>query len=60
VLLGLTGTWRQILSFCDGEIISNLMYEMRSKGARFLLGETIKSVEVTTLTTFTGTHGADA
>lgn len=37
----------QILSFCDSEIISNLMYEMRSKGARFLLGETIKSVEVT-------------
>lgn len=27
------------------------MYEMRSKGARFLLGETIKSVEVATPTT---------
>ncbi|KAF1319885.1 Pyridine nucleotide-disulfide oxidoreductase, partial [Globisporangium splendens] len=37
----------QILSFCDNEIISNLTYEMRSKGARFLLGETIKRVEKT-------------
>lgn len=36
----------EILSFCDNEIISNLTYEMRSKGARFLLGETIKHVEV--------------
>lgn len=41
--------WRflcQILSFCDDEVISTLKYEMRSKGARFLLGETIKHVEV--------------
>uniref|UniRef100_K3X332 NAD(P)(+) transhydrogenase (Si-specific) n=1 Tax=Globisporangium ultimum (strain ATCC 200006 / CBS 805.95 / DAOM BR144) TaxID=431595 RepID=K3X332_GLOUD len=37
----------EILSFCDNEIISNLTYEMRSKGARFLLGETINRVEKT-------------
>uniref|UniRef100_A0AAV1VDH0 NAD(P)(+) transhydrogenase (Si-specific) n=1 Tax=Peronospora matthiolae TaxID=2874970 RepID=A0AAV1VDH0_9STRA len=36
-----------ILSFCDREIISNLTYDMQSNGARFLLGETIKSVETT-------------
>ena len=36
----------QILSFCDREIISNLTYDMQSNGARFLLGETIKNVEV--------------
>ncbi|CAI5740939.1 unnamed protein product [Peronospora destructor] len=36
-----------ILSFCDHEIISNLMYEMQSNGARFLLGETVKKVETT-------------
>ncbi|RLN47192.1 hypothetical protein BBJ28_00004135 [Nothophytophthora sp. Chile5] len=35
-----------ILSFCDREIISNLTYDMQSNGARFLLGETIKKVEV--------------
>jgi NAD(P) transhydrogenase len=37
----------QILSFCDDEIVSMLKYEMRVKGARFLLGETIEKVEKT-------------
>ncbi|EQC27866.1 NAD(P) transhydrogenase [Saprolegnia diclina VS20] len=35
----------EILSFCDDEIVSSLKMEMRHKGARFLLGESIKSVE---------------
>ncbi|RHY96195.1 hypothetical protein DYB35_002857 [Aphanomyces astaci] len=33
-----------ILTFCDDEIVSALKMEMRHKGARFLLGETIQSV----------------
>ncbi|TMW67309.1 hypothetical protein Poli38472_012425 [Pythium oligandrum] len=37
----------EILSFCDDETISMLKYEMRNKGARFLLGETIDRVEKT-------------
>ncbi|KAJ0389548.1 hypothetical protein ATCC90586_010556 [Pythium insidiosum] len=36
----------EILSFADAEIVSMLKYEMRSKGARFLLGENIERVEV--------------
>ncbi|CCI50814.1 unnamed protein product [Albugo candida] len=35
----------EILSFCDDEIISTLTHEMRNHGARFLLGETIESVD---------------
>ncbi|KAF0696278.1 Aste57867_12976 [Aphanomyces stellatus] len=34
-----------ILSFCDDEIVGALKMEMRHKGARFLLGETIQKVE---------------
>ncbi|KAH9184861.1 hypothetical protein AeNC1_013163 [Aphanomyces euteiches] len=34
-----------ILTFCDDEIVSALKMEMREKGARFLLGETIEKVE---------------
>ncbi|KAJ0394748.1 hypothetical protein P43SY_004050 [Pythium insidiosum] len=37
----------EILSFADAEIVSMLKYEMRSKGARFLLGENIERVEKT-------------
>ncbi|RHZ25867.1 hypothetical protein DYB37_001369 [Aphanomyces astaci] len=36
-----------ILTFCDDEIVSALKMEMRHKGARFLLGETIQSVTPT-------------
>ncbi|RHY41535.1 hypothetical protein DYB30_006151 [Aphanomyces astaci] len=37
-----------ILTFCDDEIVSALKMEMRHKGARFLLGETIQSVTANT------------
>ncbi|CAM9371066.1 unnamed protein product [Heterosigma akashiwo] len=33
-----------VLGFVDGEIVDSLMYQMRLRGARFLLGETVEKV----------------
>jgi NAD(P) transhydrogenase len=38
----------EVLPFADEEIIGMLKYEMRNKGARFLLGETIQKIEKNT------------